>query len=80
MPDPFRSLSEEVSTGIIIEANNEMLKAITNQSALKKKGPYIKVAPQRKAKIAKYVLEHGNCAVARKYSGEPKENLNESTI
>ena len=58
MSGPFGLLSVEVPAGTIIEANNEKLKAITNQSAPKNKGPYIKVAPQCKAKIAKYALEH----------------------
>ena len=33
-----------------------------------------------KAKIAKYALEHGNSAAARKYTCELEENLNESTV
>ena len=80
LPDPFGPLSEEVPAGTIIEANNEVLKTITNQSTPKKKGPYIKVTLQCKAKIAKYTLEQANCAAARKYSGELKENLNESIV
>ena len=55
MSGPFGLLSE-VPAETIIEANNEKLKAITNQSAPKNKGPYIKT--QCKAKIAKYALEH----------------------
>jgi len=73
-------MSGEVPPGTIIEANNEVLKAISNQSVPKKKGPYIKVTPQCTAKIAKYTMEHGNSAAARKYTGEVKENLNESTV
>ena len=38
------------------------------------------MAPECKAKVAKYALEHGNCAAARKYSRELNENLNESTV
>ena len=80
LPDPVGPLSKDVPTSSIIEANNEVLKAIADQSTRKKKGPYIKVAPECKAKVAKYALEHGNCAAARKYSRELNENLNESTV
>ena len=30
--------------------------------------------------IAKYAIENGNCAAARKYSKELKEHLNENTV
>ena len=80
LPDPVGPLLKDVPTSSIIEANNEVLKAIADQSTHKKKGPYIKVAPECKAKVAKYALEHGNCAAARKYSRELNENLNESTV
>ena len=80
LPDPVGPLSKDVPTSSIIEANNEVLKAIADQSTRKKKGPYIKVAPECKAKVAKYALEHSNCAAARKYSRELNENLNESTV
>ena len=68
LPDPCGPLSEKVPAGTIIEANTEVLKIISNQSVLKRKGPYIKMTPHCKAKIAKYALEHGNSAAARKYS------------
>ena len=48
LPDPVGPLSKDVPTSSIIEANNEVLKAIVDQSTRKKKGPYIKVAPEYK--------------------------------
>ena len=56
LPDPVGPLSKDVPTSSINEANNEVLKAIADQSTRKKKGPYIKVAPECKAKVAKYAL------------------------
>ena len=40
LPDPVGPLSKDVPTSSIIEANNEVLKAIADQSTRKKKGPY----------------------------------------
>ena len=61
----------------IAEANKVM--TILNDS-LTRKGSYIKVTPERKAQIARYAMEHGNCAASRKYSKEPQQHLNESTV
>ena len=43
LPDPVGPLSKDVPTSSIIEANNEVLKVIADQST-HKKGPYIKVS------------------------------------
>ena len=78
--DPKGPLSQEVLTTSVIEANKEVKKVI-DQSPKKKKGStYIKVTLEVKAKIAKFVIENGNCAAARKYSKVSKEHLNESTV
>ena len=45
-----------------------------------KKGPYIKVTPEYKAKVAKFTSINGNSVTARKYSELLGKNLNESTV
>lgn len=80
LPDPKGPLSEEVPTVSIIEANKEVKKVIDQPPKKRKGTTYIKVTPEVKAKIAKFAVENGNCAAARKYSKELKEHLNESTV
>ena len=72
-------LSQEVPPPAIAEANKDVLTAMQHVQP-KKKGPYIKVSPKCKAKIAKYVIENGNCATARKYGKSLEKPLNESTV
>ena len=50
--------------------------------ASKKKGSYIKITPEEKAKIARYTIENGNCAAARKFSkhSDLDKTLGESTV
>lgn len=79
LPDPKGPLSKEIPPATIVEANKEVLKVL-NDNQRTKRDTYIKVAPDCKAKIAKYALENGNCAAARKYSSELKEKLSESTV
>ena len=57
LPDPVGPLSKDVPTSSIIEANNEVLKAIADQSTRKKKGPYIKVAPEYKPALINQLLQ-----------------------
>ena len=82
LPEPKGPLSDEVPSATIAEANREVLKVLSNGGIVKKnaRSTYIKVDGDYKAIVAKYALEHGNCAAARKYSSELKENLNESTV
>ena len=54
LPDPVGPLSKDVPTSSIIEANNEVLKAIADQSTRKKKRPYIKVAPEYKPALHRH--------------------------
>jgi len=79
---PKGPLSDEVPNATITEANREVLKVLSNGGIIKKnaRSTYIKVDGDYKAIVAKYALEHGNCAAARIYSSELKENLNESTV
>ena len=79
LPDSKGPLSNEVPSISIAEANKEVVKILyENQQA--KKGPYIKVTPERKAQIARYAMKHSNCAASRKYSKELQQQLNESTV
>lgn len=83
LPDPKGPLSEEVPLASIIQANKEVMKAVKSSNETKKvKGEYIKVSPECKVKIAKYALENGNCAAARKFSASLnlEKKLNESTV
>ena len=44
----------------IVEANKEVLKAVTEAKEPQKKGPYIKFTPEYKAKVAKFASINGN--------------------
>ena len=75
LPDPKGPLSEEVPTVSIAEANKEVKKVIDQPPKKRKGTTYIKVTPEVKAKIAKFAVENGNCAAARKYSKEVLSTL-----
>ena len=79
LPDPNGPLSQEVPPPAIAEVNKDVLTAMQHVQP-KKKGPYIKISPECKAKIAKYAIKNGNCATARKYGKSLKKPLNESTV
>ena len=79
LPDPNGPLSQEVPALAIAEANKDVLTAMKYVEP-KKKGPYIKISPEYKAKIAKYAIENGNCAAARKFGKSLEKPLNESTV
>ena len=49
-----------VPTASIAEANKEVLKAAAEAKEPQKKGPYIKVTPEYKAKVVKFVSNNGN--------------------
>ena len=78
LPDPKGPLSNKVPSISIAEANKEVLKNLNENQT--KKSPCIKVTPEQKAQIARYAMEHGNCAASRKYSKELQQHLNESTV
>ena len=73
------SLPDPKGLTTIAEVNRKVLKVLSN-GRIVARSTYIKVDGDYKAIVAKYALEHGNCAAARKYSSELKENLNESTV
>jgi len=80
LPDPKGPLSDHVLTASIAEANKEVLKAVAEAKEPQKKGPYIKVTPEYKAKVAKFASINGNSVAARKYTKLLGKNLNESTV
>ena len=83
LPDPKGPLSEEVHSSLISAANKDVLDILEKPVASKKKkGSYIKITPEEKAKIARYAIENGNCAAARKFSkhGDSDKTLGESTV
>ena len=82
LPDPKGPLAEEVHSSLIAAANKDVLDILEKPVASKKKGSYIKITPEEKAKIARYAIENGNCAAARKFSkhGDLDKTLGESTV
>ena len=81
LPDPKGPLSDQVPLASISEANKEVMKTIAAvDKEPQKKGPYLKVTPEYKAKIAKFASINGNCVAARKYTKLLGKNLNESTV
>ena len=79
MPDSSGPLSQEVPPRAIAEVNKDVLAAMRYVEP-KKKGPYIKISPECKAKIAKYAIENDNCAAARKFGKSLEKQLSESTV
>ena len=82
LPDPKGPLAEKVDTSLITAANKDVLDILEKPVSSKKKGSYIKVTLEKKAKIARYAIENGNCAAARKFSkhGDLDKTLGESTV
>ena len=82
LPDPKGPLAEEVDSSLIAAANKDVLDILEKPVPSKKKGSYIKVTPEEKAKIARYAIKNGNCAAARKFSkhGDLDKTLGESTV
>ena len=85
LPDPKGHLSDQVRTYIlsasIAEANKEVMKTIAAvDKESQKKGPYLKVTPEYKAKVAKFASINGNSVAARKYTKLLGKNLNKSTV
>jgi len=66
LPDPTGPLTEELPSSVISAANKDIIESSKKESSKKTKGPYAKFTPEFKAKIAKYAIENGNCAAARK--------------
>ena len=80
LPDPKGLLSNHVPTASIAEANKEVMKAVVEvkerAKEIQKKGPYLKVTSQYKAKVAQFASINGNSIAARKYTKLLGKNLN----
>jgi len=80
LPDSKGPLSDHLPTVSIAEANREDLKAGAEAKEPQKKGTYMKVTPEYKAKVAKFALINGNSVAARKYTKLLGKKLNKSTV
>ena len=80
LPDPKVPLSNKVPSESIAEANKEVVRVITMDETPQKKGPYLKVIPECKVKIAKFASINGNSVAVRKYTKLVGKSLNESTV
>ena len=79
LPDPSGSLSKELDSAVIKEANKEVSQFVTNTGG--KRAPYLKVTPQQKVTVAKYVVEHGIVnAICHFKKDFPEDSLKECTI
>ena len=80
LPDPKGPLSDHVPTASIAEANKEVMKAVVEvkewAKETRKKGPYLKVTSQYKAKVAQFASINGNSVASRKYNKLLGKNLN----
>ena len=71
---------EELPSSVISAANKDIIESSKKENSTKTKGPYAKFTPEFKAKIAKYAIENGNCAAARKFSAPLDKPINESSV
>ena len=61
LPDPKGPLSDQVPLASIAKVNKEEMKMIAAvDKEQQKKGPYLKVTPEYKAKVVKFALINGN--------------------
>ena len=60
LPDLKGPLSDYLPTVLIAEANKEVLKAVAGAKEQQKKGPYITVTPEHKAKVTMFASINGN--------------------
>ena len=78
LPDDKGQLSKVVPSSYIREANKEVSLATKSFS---KRGPYLKLTPEKKADIGKYAAEHGIVAAIRYFSKDfPDSTLKETTV
>ena len=65
LPDVKGQLSTVVPSSYISEANKEVSEATKK---LEKRGPYMKLTPEKKADIGKYAAENGIVSAVRRFS------------
>lgn len=64
LPDPEGALACVIPSKAIEQANWEVL-AVTQEEHVKKRGPYHRFTPKRRAAIGKYASKNGMAAAAR---------------
>ena len=78
LPDVKGQLSTVVPSSYISEANKEVSEATKK---LEKRGPYMKLTPEKKADIGKYAAENGIVSAVRRFSKDfPGGTLKETTV
>ena len=67
LPDPAGPLSSDLPPSVIAAANDAVASACQT-TRQKKRGPYVKLSSEVKAKIGKYASENGDSSAARHFS------------
>ena len=67
LPDPTGPLSSAVPSSSIVAAN-EAVAHVHQAVGQKKRGPYLKISNENKAKIGKYASENGQSSAVRHFS------------
>ena len=80
LPDPTGPLSSSLPSSAIEEANAAVTSARQEEATKAKRGPYLKLSNELKAKIGKHASENENSAAARHFSKVLGKELNPSTI
>ena len=80
LPDPTGPLSSSLPSSAIEEANAAVTSARQEEATKAKRGSYLKLSNELKAKIGKHASENGNSAAARHFSKVLGKELNPSTI
>lgn len=78
LPDPRGELSTMLPPRAIASANSEIKKSI--QARSKRRGPYSRYSPTKRAAIGKYALENGVAATSRIYSRKLGHNVSATTV
>ena len=78
-PDPSGPLSETVPSTSIEEANKEVATLIAERRDSEKRGPYLILSLEQKARVGKYAADHGTTNAIH-YFAKDFPNLHESTV
>ena len=79
LPVPHSPLARVIPSAAIESANREV-QAVLDEAKSRKRGPYRKFSPKKRAEIGKFAVENGVLAAARKYSKVFGKPINESTV
>ena len=70
LPDSSGSLNQHLCSSAIAEPANEEVTAVLCDPA--KRHPYLKISPEQKAIIARYVVNHGIVNAVRQFSKDSR--------